>query len=67
MCGSCANESAMKAAFFAYRARERGQDVGAFTKEELSSCMENQKPGSPDLCGPSVVGAASLELTATQS
>lgn len=47
----CANESAMKAAFFAWRARERGEDVGAFTAEELKSCMENAAPGSPDLTG----------------
>lgn len=36
MCGSCANESALKAAFFAYRARERGENVG-FTPEEVSA------------------------------
>lgn len=50
MCGSCANESAYKAAFMAYRARER-QETGDldFTSQELSSCMKNQSPGSPDL------------------
>lgn len=48
MCGSCANETAFKAVFMAYRARERGEDVN-FTPEELDSCMRNQKPGAPDL------------------
>ncbi|GAA96828.1 uncharacterized protein L969DRAFT_87968 [Mixia osmundae IAM 14324] len=48
MCGSCANEGAMKAAFIAYRARER-KDALAFTSEDLSSCMKNAAPGSPDL------------------
>lgn len=55
MCGSCANENAFKAAFMAYRARERGETAGGkdgkvdFTQEEISSCMKNQAPGSPDL------------------
>lgn len=31
-----------------YRRKERGEDV-EFTPEEMSSCMKNQKPGSPDL------------------
>lgn len=44
-CGSCAVEGAMKAAFLARRARERGSDV-EFTKEEIDSCMANQKVGS---------------------
>jgi 4-aminobutyrate aminotransferase/(S)-3-amino-2-methylpropionate transaminase len=41
MCGSCAVEGALKAAFMAYRARERGQNM-EFTKEEIDSCMNNQ-------------------------
>ncbi|GAA5932625.1 hypothetical protein JCM1841_000315 [Sporobolomyces salmonicolor] len=50
MCGSCANEGALKAAFMAYRARERGEaKVDGFTQEEMSSCMKNASPGSPDL------------------
>ncbi|KAG0152468.1 hypothetical protein CROQUDRAFT_649891 [Cronartium quercuum f. sp. fusiforme G11] len=49
MCGSCANEGALKAAFFAYRQRERGGQLAEFSSEELKSCMNNQKPGSPDL------------------
>ena len=48
MCGSCANEGALKAAFMAYRARERGENQ-AFTEQELSSCMKNQAPGAPEL------------------
>nr|AAA98560.1 GABA aminotransferase-like protein [Ustilago maydis] len=48
MCGSCANENAFKASFMAYRARERGEKA-EFTPEEMSSCMKNQSPGSPDL------------------
>lgn len=63
LCGSSANENAFKAAFMAYRARERNH--AEFTQEELGaylpclftlsranaldSCMVNQKPGSPDL------------------
>nr|ANM86821.1 4-aminobutyrate transaminase [Stygiella incarcerata] len=47
MCGSCANESAFKAAFMAYRHRERGGKP--FSEEELSSCMHNKEPGSPKL------------------
>ncbi|BFZ54150.1 4-aminobutyrate transaminase [Savitreella phatthalungensis] len=50
MCGSCANETAYKAAFMYYRAKERGGYEGQeFTAEELSSCMMNQAPGSPEL------------------
>ncbi|PWZ03075.1 4-aminobutyrate aminotransferase [Testicularia cyperi] len=48
MCGSCANENAFKAAFMAYRARERGEQA-QFTPDEMQSCMKNQAPGSPDL------------------
>ncbi|KAH9451398.1 hypothetical protein Pst134EB_018868 [Puccinia striiformis f. sp. tritici] len=49
MCGSCANEGALKAAFFAYRQRERGGSLTQFSAEELKSCMNNSQPGSPDL------------------
>lgn len=50
MCGSCANETAYKAAFMYYRARERGgYGAQSFTQEELTSCMRNEAPGSPDL------------------
>ncbi|KAI5789250.1 aminotransferase class-III-domain-containing protein [Pyronema domesticum] len=47
LAGSDANETAYKAAFMFYRRRERG---GAeFSPEELSSCMVNAAPGSPEL------------------
>jgi hypothetical protein len=49
-CGSCANESAFKAAFMAYRHRQREETHQIeFTAKEMSSCMNNQTPGSPDL------------------
>ncbi|KAJ1919488.1 hypothetical protein H4219_001959 [Mycoemilia scoparia] len=47
MCGSCANETAYKAAFMHLRAKQRGTDK--FTPEEEASCMRNIGPGSPDL------------------
>eukprot|EP01118_Nematostelium_gracile_P019239 TRINITY_DN8853_c0_g1_i2.p1 TRINITY_DN8853_c0_g1~~TRINITY_DN8853_c0_g1_i2.p1 ORF type:complete len:359 (+),score=103.07 TRINITY_DN8853_c0_g1_i2:113-1078(+) len=47
MCGTCANEIAYKAVFMHHMDKER---KGApFTEQELSSCMSNQAPGSPDL------------------
>ncbi|KAJ9119847.1 hypothetical protein QFC24_005561 [Naganishia onofrii] len=54
MCGSCANETAFKAAFMTYRDKQRKLESGTtgpvdFTAEELASCMKNQSPGSPDL------------------
>ncbi|KAL7420598.1 4-aminobutyrate transaminase [Cryptotrichosporon argae] len=48
LCGSSANENAFKAAFMAYRARERGDDA-SFSQEELDSVMNNQEPGAPKL------------------
>ncbi|CAB3363893.1 Hypothetical predicted protein [Cloeon dipterum] len=45
-CGSCSNENAYKAIFMWYRGKQRGVD---FSPEEISSCMVNQPPGSPDL------------------
>lgn len=71
MCGSCANEGAMKAAFMAYRNRERG--ANEFTPEELSSCMRNEAPGSPELCVMSIGSAfhgrlfGSLSLTRSKA
>ena len=38
----------MKAAFFAYQARQRGENA-SFSEEELSSCMKNEAPGAPEL------------------
>ncbi|KAH8657916.1 4-aminobutyrate aminotransferase [Xylariales sp. PMI_506] len=46
--GSEANELAFKASFMLYRRRERGHGV-EWTDEEVASCMNNAKPGSPDL------------------
>ncbi|KAF2019917.1 4-aminobutyrate aminotransferase [Aaosphaeria arxii CBS 175.79] len=45
--GSEANELAYKAAFMLYRRKER--DGGDWTSEEVSSCINNAKPGSPEL------------------
>ncbi|KAG0172033.1 4-aminobutyrate transaminase [Apophysomyces sp. BC1015] len=47
MCGSCANENAFKTAFMYQAAKRRGQRD--FSPDELSSCMKNQAPGSPDM------------------
>lgn len=46
MCGSCSNENAFKAAFIWYRTKQRG---GPATLEDLTSCMSNSSPGSPEL------------------
>lgn len=48
MCGSCANETAYKAAFMHYQAKKRGSSAD-FSADELQSCMRNAAPGSPDL------------------
>lgn len=47
MCGSCSNENAFKNIFIWYQTRERNGHE--FSREEMESCMKNQKPGSPDL------------------
>ncbi|KAH9498856.1 hypothetical protein Btru_004835 [Bulinus truncatus] len=46
-CGACSVEHALKAAFMAFRRKERGGDPPS--KEELSSCLLNKPPGCPDL------------------
>ncbi|CAM1505481.1 Fc.00g111180.m01.CDS01 [Cosmosporella sp. VM-42] len=46
--GSEANELAYKAAFMRYRRRQRGEGV-EWTEEEQNSCLNNSKPGSPEL------------------
>lgn len=46
--GSEANELAYKAAFMLWRRRERGEGV-EWTEEETNSCLNNSKPGSPEL------------------
>lgn len=47
MCGSCANETAYKAACMWYQHRQR--DGKPFTHEELTTCLRNQAPGSPKI------------------
>ncbi len=46
--GSEANELAFKAAFMLYRRKERGEGV-EWTANEMSSCLNNKHPGSPNL------------------
>ncbi|KAK7416422.1 4-aminobutyrate transaminase [Neonectria punicea] len=46
--GSEANELAYKAAFMLYSRRQRGEGV-EWTEEETNSCLNNSKPGSPEL------------------
>lgn len=46
--GSGANETAYKAAFMYQRSKARGFDK-PFTEEELTSSMENQAPGCPQM------------------
>lgn len=55
MCGSCANETAYKAAMFHYMAKKRGDKP--FTPEEVASCMQNKPPGSTPLSILSFTGA----------
>ncbi|KAG0006892.1 4-aminobutyrate transaminase [Modicella reniformis] len=47
MCGTCSNETAYKAAFMYYQKQKRGGNE--ITSEDLSTCMRNEGPGSPDL------------------
>lgn len=56
MCGSCSNENAYKNLFLWYRRVQRGENV-PFSVEEMDSCMNNQKPGSPTLSILSFQGA----------
>ncbi|KAI9826850.1 MAG: 4-aminobutyrate transaminase [Thelocarpon impressellum] len=49
MAGSDANETAYKAAFMWRRRQERGGPEVEFTSDELSTSMNNQSPGSPQL------------------
>jgi 4-aminobutyrate aminotransferase / (S)-3-amino-2-methylpropionate transaminase len=46
--GSEANELAYKASFMLYRRKQRGEGV-EWTQDEITSCLNNSKPGSPDL------------------
>lgn len=47
--GADANEQAFKAAFVYYRAKERGGFEVKHSEDELTSVMENQAPGAPEL------------------
>uniref|UniRef100_A0A183CLS2 4-aminobutyrate--2-oxoglutarate transaminase n=1 Tax=Globodera pallida TaxID=36090 RepID=A0A183CLS2_GLOPA len=47
LCGTSANENAIKTAFIHYQTRLRGG--GAPTAQQLSSCMRNEAPGTPSL------------------
>lgn len=46
LCGSSANENAIKTAFIWYQAQKRG---GPPTQEDLESCMTESPPGTPNL------------------
>jgi 4-aminobutyrate aminotransferase/(S)-3-amino-2-methylpropionate transaminase len=46
-CGSCANENAFKLMHFKFMDKQRGGRD--FNADELSSCMINQAPGTPNL------------------
>lgn len=54
-CGSCSVENAMKAACFRFQDQKRNAQ-GA-SAEEMSSCLRNEAPGSPDLSIISFKGA----------
>ncbi|KAF9430763.1 hypothetical protein BGZ76_000721 [Entomortierella beljakovae] len=56
MCGSCSNETAYKAAFMYHQRKIRGMSAKA-SEEDLTSCMKNIAPGSPDLAIMSFEGA----------
>merc|ERR1719272_2606405 len=56
MCGSCANENAFKMTFIWKSAKLRGEDA-EFTEEDLTTCMKNEAPGSPNLSIISFSGA----------
>ncbi|KAK3704067.1 4-aminobutyrate transaminase [Vermiconidia calcicola] len=49
LAGSDANELAYKAAFMWKRQQQRGSYDADFAAEDISSSMNNQKPGSPDM------------------
>lgn len=53
-CGSCSVENAMKAAFMAFRRRERGGKPPS--EEELRTSLINQHPGCPSLAALSFSG-----------
>lgn len=45
MCGSCANENALKVGFMRYAENQRG---GPYTDEDAASSLKNATPGSPE-------------------
>ncbi|KAF7637224.1 hypothetical protein Mgra_00003400 [Meloidogyne graminicola] len=47
LCGTSANENAIKTAFIHYQTRKRGGNIP--TKEDMDSCMNNELPGTPNL------------------
>ena len=49
MCGTCSNENALKLAMISHAYNKRGQQPP--TKEDLSSCMQHQEPGTPSNLG----------------
>lgn len=48
MCGSCSVENALKAAMIKFRADQRGSYLP--TDIELETCMDQELPGTPDIC-----------------
>ncbi|KAJ1679757.1 hypothetical protein EV182_001389 [Spiromyces aspiralis] len=56
MCGSCANETAYKAAIMYFCHKRRGGSSD-FSDLEVETCMRNQPPGSPDVAIMSFAGA----------
>ena len=67
MCGSCSNENAFKLMYFKHQDKLR--EGRPFSQEELTSCMANLSPGTPQLAVLSFHGgfhgrtAASLACT----
>ena len=47
MCGTCANENALKLAFFRYAQLKRGESSSSYTEEEFATVLENRGPGAP--------------------
>lgn len=47
LCGSSANENALKTAFIYYQTKKRGNKSP--TLEDLNSCMQQKLPGTPNL------------------
>uniref|UniRef100_F1L311 (S)-3-amino-2-methylpropionate transaminase n=1 Tax=Ascaris suum TaxID=6253 RepID=F1L311_ASCSU len=54
LCGTSANENAIKTAFIWYQTQKRG---GPPSAEDLVSCMKQEPPGTPNICVISFDGA----------